>query len=334
MDWDEVWNPEMVTSFRDYADHKNKQNDKNSMPVPAFESPIVNDTIYFDGKTAQKTIRDIEVQNQLSNPFFIVAGFRKPHLPFNAPKKYWDLYDPSTVPFPSNDTFPVSAPEVASKWYELPFYDGIQKGKSPSLDMKRKLIHGYAACVSYIDQQVGEVIATLEKLGLRDDTVVILMSDHGFSLSEHNRWSKHSLFEIELQIPLLINIPEVMGGKRTNSFAELVDIFPTLCDVLEIPKPSHLQGISLMNALKNPSTIHKKYAFSRYKRGETLITERYSYSEWKNQTGKTTGRMLYDHQNDPGETINLSQNSEYSQLIDSLSKRILSIASLSKTIQL
>ena len=333
LDWNEIWNPKEATSFRDYANPKNKFADKNSLPVPPFESSVVDDAVYFDGKTAKKTIRDIEIQSQTPEPFFIVAGFRKPHLPFNAPKKYWDLYEPSSVPFPSNDKFPVSAPEVASKWYELPFYDGIQKGESPSLEMKRKLIHGYAACVSYVDQQVGKVIAAIDQLGLRDDTVVLLMSDHGFSLSEHNRWAKHALFEIELQIPLLISIPKITGGEITNSFAELVDIYPTLCDVLQIPKPIQLQGISLMNALKNPSTIQKKYAFSRYHRGETLISERYSYSEWKNKKGMITGRMLYDLQNDPGETTNLSQNKEYSKLVDSLSNSISAMSSHYKTIK-
>ena len=333
MDWDEIWNPEEATSFRDYVDPKNKLADKNSLPVPPFESPMVDDAVYFDGKTAQKTIRDIENQSQTPEPFFVVAGFRKPHLPFNAPKKYWDLYDPSKIPFPLNDKFPVSAPKVASKWYELSFYDGIQKDTSPSLEMKRKLIHGYAACVSYVDQQVGEVIAVIDKLGLRDDTVVILMSDHGYSLSEHNRWSKHALFEIELQIPLLINVPKIAGGEITNSFAELVDIFPTVCDVLQIPKPTQLQGSSLMTALKTPSIVHKKYAFSRFHRGETLISERYSYSEWKNKEGIITGRMLYNHENDPGETTNLSQNREYSKLIDSLSNRISVMSSQYKTFQ-
>jgi len=333
LDWDEVWNPEVIATWRDYADPTNQYAERNSKVVPAFESPEVNDTVYFDGKTAQKTIRDIKIQSQTTTPFFIVAGFRKPHLPFNAPKKYWDLYDPSSVPFPSNDTFPASAPEVASKWYELPFYDGIQKNKAPSLEMKRNLIHGYAACVSYVDQQVGEVIAAIDDLGLRDDTVVILMSDHGYSLSEHNRWAKHSLFEIELQVPLLINIPQISEGKITDSFAELVDIFPTLCDVLQIPKPSHLQGNSLINAMNNPHEMHKNYAVARWKSGETLITEQYSYSEWQNKNGKITGRMLYDLQNDPGETINVSQNVEYSKLVDSLSNRISAMSSQYKTIQ-
>ena len=318
--WNEIWSPKAPNTWRDYALPENNTALKEKKPVPAFEAAPVLDTDYFDGKTAVKSIEDIKKLHKEKKPFLVVAGLRKPHLPFNAPKKYWDLYDVESVPIPKNNTFPKATPSVLKPWYELPFYKDIEKGKPISTALTKTLIHGYAACVSYVDAQVGKILATLDALQIRDETLVILTSDHGFSLSEHSRWTKHALFEVELKIPLIIRAPGYPKNRQSNSLAELVDVFPTLCEVLNLPKPKQIQGNSLVQAMENPESIFKEQAYARWKDGETLITNRYFYSEWQNKNGQITDRMLFDHDNDPLETKNIVGIPRMQKTVDSLQK--------------
>lgn len=318
--WSEIWSPPMPNTWRDYIlpDNYNKLNAQ--LPVPAYEAADVADSLYFDGKTTAKSIEDIKKLHRQKQPFLVIAGLRKPHLPFNAPKKYWEMYDSEKIPLPKNNQFPQSVPAVLKAWYELPFYKDIKKGQTISENLSKTLIHGYAACVSYIDAQVGKIINTLDELEITEDTIVILMSDHGFSLSEHNRWSKHALFEVELKIPLLIHAPGFTNYGQSSSIAELVDIYPTLCDLIELPKPKELQGNSLVNALADPDKLFKKQGLARWKNGETLITTRYFYSEWQNKMGRVTDQLLFDHYTDPNETINIAQRPEMKKTVDSLQK--------------
>ena len=333
--WDELWRPSSKTP-KDYLLEENIQASKlphknNHMP---YEKANVEDKEYKDGKIAVKTINDLKKLKKQKKPFFLVAGFLKPHLPFNAPAKYWEMYDRNKITPPTNNKFPTTAYEGAGNWYELARYKGIQKDFSdkPSLnattftidsEMTTNLIHGYYACVSYIDQQIGNVLNALEDLNLSENTVVIITSDHGFSLSEHNRWSKHNLFKVENQVPLLIKAPGLSNSGKSDSFVELIDLFPTICDLLGLEKPNQLEGISLVENIKNPNLITKTIAYSRYTNGDMLISDNYSYSEWKySEDGKIIGRMLYDMKNDPLQMVNLSHLEKYAPLMDSLSNNI------------
>ena len=333
--WDELWRPESTTP-EDYLLEENIKSSKlphnnNHMP---YEKANVEDQDYKDGKIAAKTIRDLKKMKAKKESFFLVAGFLKPHLPFNAPAKYWEMYDRNKITPPVNNKFPVTAYNGAGNWYELAKYKGVQKdfSEKPALnattftmdaEMTTNLIHGYYACVSYIDQQIGNVLQALEDLDLSENTIVIITSDHGFSLSDHNRWSKHNLFKVENHVPLFIRAPGLSSSGKSDSFVELIDIYPTICELLGIEKPKQLEGISLVQNIKDPNLISKTNAYSRYTNGDMFISDNYAYSEWKySEEGKIIGRMLYDMKNDPLQMENLSHLEKYESLMDSLSNNI------------
>ena len=317
-EWDEEWYP-YSTGWRNYISEENTLLENNGEHGYAYESPNVDDDAYNDGKTANKSIEDLKKLKEAGTPFFLAVGFVKPHLPFNAPKKYWDLYDSKTIELPKNNQFPENAPNRARhSWGELRYYKDIPKKGQVSNEVAKKLIHGYYASVSYVDAQIGKLIKGLDKLGLRENTVIILVGDHGWSLMEHGLWVKHSNFEVALQVPLIISATNIQKNKRTNSIAELVDLYPTICDLANISKPAHLEGNSLTNALQDPSKIFKNRAFARYQKGETLIADNYFYTEWQRKE-KTIAKMLYDHNIDPNENRNLAVEDQYKVVIDSLS---------------
>jgi arylsulfatase A-like enzyme len=202
-------------------------------------------------------------------------------------------------------------------------YKDIIKNVDVEEKLAKKLIHAYYACVSYIDAQIGRVLTALDELGLAEDTIVILTSDHGFSLSEHNRWSKHSLFKTELQVPLMIKVPGLTKSSQSDSFAELVDLYPTICELLNIKGPKNLQGNSLVGNLNDPNKITKTFAFSRYINGDTYMSNNFFYSEWKYNIGdKILDRMIYENHLDPLQMNNLSHLESYNVLMDSLGKKI------------
>jgi len=317
-EWDEEWYPS-ENGWRNYISEENITLEENGKHGYAYENIDVKDGAYNDGKTANKSIEDLKKLKKEGNPFFLAVGFVKPHLPFNAPKKYWDLYDAEKIALPKNSVFPKSAPKIANhKWGELRSYKDVPKKGQVSETMAKKLIHGYYASVSYVDAQIGKVINALDNLGLRDNTVIILVGDHGWSLMEHGLWVKHSNFRVALQVPLIVNAPTIQKNKRTNSIAELVDIYPSICDLINVAKPKHLEGDSFIEALGNPLENYKNTALARYLRGETLIADNYFYTEWKKKS-KTIAKMLYDHKIDPDENRNLVLESEYNHIVDSLS---------------
>ena len=321
--WSEVWDPPVEVTWRNYKLEANVKNEKANLEIPAYESAPVDDDAYFDGQIATKTIEDLKKLKAEGKPFLLFSGFVKPHLPFNAPKKYWDLYDPVDIKFPINKDFPSTAPKRAQTWYEMTAYKDIHEGVDVEEKLAKKLIHAYYACVSYIDVQIGRVLTALDKLGLAEDTIVILTSDHGFSLSEHNRWSKHSLFKTELQVPLLIKVPGLTQSAQSNSFAELIDLFPTICDLLGMKGPESLQGKSLLENLNNPGKITKTSAYSRYIHGDTYLSDNFFYSEWKYSLGgKVLDRMIFDDRKDPLQMNNLSHLQSYDAIMDSLGGKI------------
>lgn len=317
-EWDEEWYPSSK-KWRNYITEENILLENNGKHGYAYESPDVDDDAYNDGETANKSIQDLKNLKATGKPFFLAVGFVKPHLPFNAPKKYWDLYDSKKIELPKNNQFQANVPNRARHlWGELRYYKDIPKKGQVSNEMAKKLIHGYYASVSYVDAQVGKLIKGLDDLGMRENTTIILVGDHGWSLMEHGLWVKHSNFEVALQVPLIISDSDIQKNKKTNSIAELVDLYPSICDLAKISKPTHLEGNSLTNALQNPSKVFKKTAYARYQKGETLIADNFFYTEWQ-INDKTVAKMLYDHNTDPDENRNLAIQDRYKTVTDSLS---------------
>ena len=319
--WDEEWYPKDI-SWRNYQDAENRILNINKKPAAAYERLDVDDSVYFDGQTALKTIEDLKKLKASNQSFFLAVGFVKPHLPFTAPKKYWELYDTNKIELPEHSTFPESAPRIANhKWGELRAYKDIPKEGPIDDDMAKTLIHAYYASVSYVDAQIGKLINALETLQLRKNTIIVLVGDHGWSLSDHGLWAKHSNFEVALQVPLIISAPGYIENEKTNSIAELVDLYPTICDLTFGDSPAHLQGVSLVSSLKNPGKIYKKTALARWQKGETLIDDSYFYTEWTLKSNRIQ-RMLYDHSVDPNETVNLAPLERHQNLVETLSRQL------------
>lgn len=292
----------------------------------AFESPDVADDAYADGRVAEETIRRLTAAKRRmkadGTPFFIVAGFARPHLPFSAPKRYWDLYDPAELPMPKFEDLPKDAPATAGKrGGEIRNYFPVPGKKDPTKignDLKRKLIHGYYASSSYVDAQIGKVVSELDELQLSQNTIVVLWGDHGFHLGDLGIWTKHTNYEQANRIPILISAPGVTAaGSSTRQPAESVDIFPTLAELAGLPVPTGAQpidGISLVPVLKDPAVRvrdHAYHAYPKSKLGRAIRTERYRLVEWKKiGQGKSEAEYeLYDYQSDPLETQNLAATS-------------------------
>lgn len=280
----------------------------------AFESPDAKDEDYADGRVAAETIKRLRAAPR---PFFIAAGFVRPHLPFCAPKRYWDMHDPNKLPMPEHEQLPKGSPRVAQKrGGEIAAYDPVPEGDVTfSADLKRQLIHGYYAATSYVDAQIGKVLDELDRSGLAKDTIVILWGDHGFHLGDLGIWTKHTNYEQANRIPLLIVAPGVTApGSSTRQLTETVDIFPTLTDLAQLPAPQGpptIDGRSLAPVLKDPEVRIRDHAFHCYpkeKIGRAIRTERYRLVEWKKPGARADSAELelYDYQADALETRNLA----------------------------
>jgi len=284
----------------------------------AFESPVANDTDYADGRVAEETILRLRSAKERiakkGTPFLIAAGFARPHLPFCAPKKYWDLYDPAMLPTPKNQSPPVDAPQVALKrGGEIVAYKPVPENGEIDSKLQRQLIHGYYASTSYVDAQIGKVIGELTRLELADNTIIVLWGDHGFHLGDLGIWTKHTNFEQATRIPILVIAPGVTApNSSTAQLAESVDIFPTLAELAGLPAPKgpqSIDGISLVPVLKDPKARVRDHAYHAYpkgKLGRAIRTDRYRFVEWKPIGGAADQAEyeLYDYQEDPHETKN------------------------------
>ncbi len=295
-----------------------KQNKGRGWPWENTEAP---DTAYTDGLIAKKTIEDLKRLKSMGKPFFLAAGFMKPHLPFIAPKKYWDIYPPETIRLPDDYFIPENAPKAAMHNFgELRGYYGVPKEGPVPDSMALKLIRGYYACVSYVDTQIGKVLDALDELGLKENTIVVLWGDHGWLLGDHTLWCKHSNFNAALRAPLIVRAPGFKGGTRSNSLVEFIDIFPSLCELVGFELPEQLQGMSFVPLMRQPESEIKDVVYSRFINGESVTTGRYLYTEWYNNEGEIYGRMLYDHRVDSMENRNISELPENKQLVDRLSR--------------
>ncbi len=315
------WQPEKSHSWRDYQLEENIRRDQDyatrGAPYECAEGP---DDMYADGKIADAAVAELHKLKESGEPFFLAAGFKKPHLPFNAPKKYWDYYPENRIELAANPFKPENAPDQAMhNWGELRAYFDVPREGDLSEEMARTLIHGYYAATSYVDAQIGRVLTALEETGLAENTVVVVWGDHGWQLGEHGLWCKHCNFDTSLHAPLILRTPDGVRDRVCESVVEFVDIYPTLADLAGLPLPEHLDGVSLEPLASDPSGSVKDAAFGRYHDGDSVFTGRHLYTEWRDDTGAVTARMLYDHQADPAENVNIAENPENAGRVAQLS---------------
>jgi arylsulfatase A-like enzyme len=295
---------------------------------PAFEAADVPDNTFQDGKVAELAVSTLQELSKKKEPFFLAVGFIKPHLPFVAPKKYWDLYDPATIQLAPNKFRPKDSPDYAIlPGGELRNYYGIPEGSIPD-DIARQLKHGYYAAVSYMDAQVGMLLDELKRSGQDKNTIIILWGDHGWKLGEHDAWCKHTTMENDANAPLILSVPGMKNaGKHTDALVEFVDVYPTLSELAGLPLPAHLEGTSLKPLLDHPKRPWKTAAFSQYPRihkgglmGYSMRTDRYRLTVWVGKTDRTKvdAIELYDHQTDPQENVNIAKDPANAELVKQL----------------
>ena len=327
---------------------------------PTVECADVADNAYVDGANALQAKAILAQLKQKNQPFFLAVGFVKPHLPFVAPKKYWDMYDRNKLPIAPYqekakngvDMSYHAASEIRA-YSDIPalleFTDQKDFGITLPLDKQKELIHGYHAAVSYSDAQVGILLNTLDSLGLTNNTVIVLWGDHGWHLGDHNLWCKHTNFEQATRAPLIISAPGIKSSK-TSSPTEFVDVFPTLCDLAGVSIPTNLDGKSLVPIMKNPTAKVKQFAVSQYPRstnavektrlgyadghfmGYSIRNERYRFTMWLKNDFRSdkaynkdlvVATELYDYQKDPLEKNNVVNEKSYKKVAAEMNQQMI-----------
>ncbi len=269
------------------------------------------------------TVRAIEyLRKYKDRPFFLAVGFTKPHSPPTAPQRFFDLYDPATIPLPPDFEPKPTVPEGFPK-RSVPARNGdLFVGRDASPEAAREMIRAYWASLTWTDSNIGKVIAELDRLGLRDNTIIVLWGDHGYHLGEKGKWSKHhSLFEVGTRVPLIIAAPgSKTKGQSSPRVVQAVDLYPTLAELSGLPRPSWLEGHSLVPLLENPAAPWTHPAFTaagNLKAPAVAVrTERWRYAEWG---GGKEGAVLFDHNNDPHETKNLADDPRFADVRAELS---------------
>ncbi len=310
-----------------------RKNGKDAKKGPAYEVSPKEDDQLPDGATAAEAVKRLAALKAKGEPFFLAVGFLKPHLPFVAPKKYWDLYDPATIPVPTTSALPAGCPEFAGHTNgELHAYPGVPAENPIPADFAKTLRHGYYACISYTDTQIGRLLDALDANGLAENTIIVLWGDHGWQLGEHGLWHKHTNFEIAARAPLIVSVPGAKNaGQKCAAPVEFIDVYPTLADLCGLPAPVKIDGSSLKNFIENPAAPATDVAISQYPRvspegqvmGYSIRNERYRCTFWRARNGsKIVATELYDEQNDPTETVSLADKPEHAELIASLAKHL------------
>ena len=311
-----------------YANPENQAINTPRTKGPVTEAEDVPDEGYRDGSIAARALETLE--RVKDEPFFMALGFFKPHLPFAAPKRYWDQYPLESIELPENMDAPLGAvkfglhnsAEVRSYLDapdEAPFSDAFMK----------RLLRGYLASTTYVDTQIGKVLAKLDELGLADNTIVVLYGDHGFYLGDHGMWGKTGTFESVARVPLVVRYPgHIEAGSATSRLVELVDLYPTLCELAGLEAPEHLEGTSFVPLIADPERAWKKAAFTYHTigpvEGRSIRTERYRFTSWRTvgRKAREIGYGLYDHRADPGEHVNLFGKPEHTATADALRERL------------
>ena len=332
--------------------------DAVSKKGPSTECIDVPDNAYEDGVDALLAKNQIINLSKMGNPFFMAVGFHKPHLPFVAPKKYWDMYNRADMPLAEFQEHSSNGPEIAyhrsselRNYTDIPefaTFNEIGNHVRLKIEKQKELIQGYYAAISYTDAQIGILLNTLDSLGTLNNTIIVLWGDHGWHLGDHDLWEKHTNFESATKAPLIVAAPGYSPGK-TKSITEHLDIFPTICDLANVKVPGHLQGKSLTPIMKNKETKILKYAISQYPRklnkeemlkggfnnnkimGYSLRTEKYRYTIWMNdytsdqpfENNKVFAAELYDYINDPLEKYNVVDDKKYNEISKEMKSNIL-----------
>lgn len=307
-----------------------------AMRGPPYDSADVPDETYPDAQTATQAIATLK--RLKDEPFFLGVGFIKPHLPFTCPKKYWDLYPADSIKLPPDYATPGDVPaDARHNLYELRSYGAVDPKADPSREQALNMIRGYRACTSFMDAQVGRVLAALDELGLRENTIVVLWGDHGYHLGENNLWTKMTNFEICTRVPLVMRVPgQTNRGASTSALVELIDLYPSLAELCGIPRPAHLEGTSFAPLLANPKQPWKTAAFSQYARsysakrdktknppmGYSIRTDKYRYTEWFDSARNPVGVELYDQEADPLDRHNLANAPEQAALKKTLAAQL------------
>lgn len=300
------------------------------------------DSVYYDGAQTDIALEKIAALSAQDQPFFFAIGYYRPHLPFNAPAKYWDLYNPDDIPVAETPEVPQNGPVMAiNNMRELRGYSDFTQVPHPfdggvSSADARRLKHGYYASVSYIDAQVGRLLDQLEALGIADNTIVVLWGDHGWKLGEHNSWGKMTNYNIDTRAPLVIRAPDKPDATpQVEQMVEFVDLYPSLIELAGLSVPANLQGTSFVPLLEDPELTWKPAVFSQFLRegiwaapdgeeymGYSMRTDRYHYVRWMNwQSKEFVATELYDLRADPGETNNLAGVPNYQDTLEALANQ-------------
>jgi arylsulfatase A-like enzyme len=295
-------------AFFGFANGTNRNRLKGQ--VKPYEAAEVGDEGYVDGLTAQLAIEKLGQLKQQDKPFFLAVGFFKPHLPFNAPKKYWDMYDENSIKLAPYNTLPQNASRASLQTngeinsYQL--YDEKATLEQPvSEAYARRLRHGYYACVSYIDAQVGKVVAALGAQGLAENTIIVLWGDHGWHLGDNRVWGKHTCFDVALRSPLIIKHPKIGRRLSSKAIVSSIDIYPTLMDFCNIRTSYPMDGESLKPILEKSPTKDERIAYSYYNKGVSVRTERYRMTQYFRDEQPLV--ELYDLKKDPYEAVNIAE---------------------------
>lgn len=323
--WSEPVEYAISVKEEEYYLPKNRQGGK----AVATESANADDEAYEDGKIAERGIEWLQKFKRTDAPFFLALGFKKPHLPFCAPQEYWDLYQRTDFSLLPNQNKPKEALGRAfHHWEELRGYADIPDQGSLAPEKEQELWHGYYACVSYVDAQIGRVLQTLAELGLEKNTIVVVWGDHGYHLGEQQLWAKATNFELDTRIPLLISVPGVTRtGAKTKAIVEAVDLYPTLISLCGIKAQQTLAGNDLSSLLENPDQPWEQVAFSQFARpytalfntpathmGYTVRTPEWRYTAWFNlKTGTVDEQELYAMDTEMVEQKNLHGLPEFAE---------------------
>ena len=344
------WSIDEVLFRGTHADDTVFANTRKGGEQPPYKAPVteahdVPDTVYRDGQIANLAAAMLRDHAPSDQPFFLAVGFWRPHLPFVAPKKYWELYDPASIPMPAPGAAPTDVPEIAMhSSREIKGYGLTPKDRPFTEQEIRHYRHGYYASISFMDAQIGEILDALDDSGKADNTIIVFTSDHGFHIGEHTLWGKTSNFELDARVPLMIASPQFPSsqypssqGKTTEALAELVDLYPTLADLAGLAGDlsKNLEGASLVPVLKDPSASVKDAAFTQHQQpfygprsnwqawGHSMRTDRWRYTEWRSITrGNVIARELYDHQDDPTETRNLAGDPDWQNMLQKLAAQL------------
>ena len=301
--------------------HKGQDRSKSDQIVVLDEA---GEAKHGDTRTRLQAIEYLNRHHDGGKPFFLACGFTKPHSPPTAPKRFFEMYDPARIPLPPDFAARPAAPE-GFPVESIPTRNGdlfIERDATP--EAAREMIRAYHASLTWADWNVGEVLAALDRLKLREKTIVLFWGDHGYHLGEKGKWSKHnSLFDVGTRVPLIIQAPGMGGnGKASPRIVESLDIFPTLSALCGLPAQAGLEGDDLTPLLKDPTAAWDKPALSVTKLngnviGRTVRTDRWRYAEWDGG-----GAMLIDEQNDPHELKNLAAEPAHADTVKNLKQML------------